>query len=273
MELPTYRSTMITRVPGVGVTFERAQVAVPRTPHAPESAEYRRSAASLVMSVFLVLDLFLLGANVLLGAMVGITAMFNSGEEAGGLGSIYDDPSLLWLNAFVVLVMMGLIPLAWVLASRREGLTGAVQYLGLHRFGRSLFVGTGLAGLMLSGSILVLLFFAFTGIPFSPGAVEDVPLPVGFGWPLVIMVSFAAGFGEEILFRGVLQRWTGWVGQAVLFAIAHLAGGEPLQVGVTLATGLVFGRLRALGWSLWTLITAHAVYDFCLLGMEIVTSG
>ncbi|MBI2077727.1 MAG: CPBP family intramembrane metalloprotease [Euryarchaeota archaeon] len=272
MDVPTFRSTAATRVPLLGVDLDRAVVAVPATPVALEDAQFRSSRLGLIASIVLGVDLSLLGLSFLFSAVLGLAAMFDPGGEAGGLPGVYDDPGLLWVNAFVVLVMMGFVPLGWVFVTRHRARSGTLRYLGLHRPARSLFVGTGLAGLFLSGSIALLLFFAVTGLPISPREIEEHPIPPGFTWALVAMVSFAAGFGEEILFRGLLQRWIGWLGQAALFAVAHLGSGEPVQFVVTFATGLIFGRLRALGWSLWTLITAHAVYDFCLLGLELATS-
>lgn len=273
MEFPTKRP-LVRRHAVLATPFlERARVAVPAVPAPPDATERRPSVLSVFMTIALVIDLAVLGLNVLIGAMVGIAAMFNPAAPAGGLAEVYEQPDLLWVNAFIVLVLMGLIPLAWVLASRRRPLAGAIEYLGLHRPFRSLWVGTGLAGLLFSGSVLLLLFFAITGLPVSPREVEDHPLPRGFGWPLIIMVSFAAGFGEEILFRGLLFRWVGWIPQALLFGLAHLASGEPLQLMVTTAVGLLFGRLRQEGWSLWTLIVAHIVYDFCLLTIDFLTSG
>ena len=272
MDVPSFRPA-VTRLPLVHVHFERAGVAIPRASGSLDDAQYRPSTFGLVANIVLGVDLSLLGLSFLFSAILGLAAMFDPGGEAGGLRGAYDDPALLWVNAFVVLFMMGFVPLAWVLVTRRKAGPGAVRYLGLHRPARSLFVGTGLAGLFLSGSIALLLFFAVTGLPISPRDVQEDPAGPGLTWGLVAMVSLAAGFGEEILFRGLLQRWTGWLGQAALFAVAHLGSGEPIQFVVTFATGLVFGRLRALGWSLWTLITAHVVYDFCLLGLDLVTSS
>jgi membrane protease YdiL (CAAX protease family) len=86
------------------------------------------------------------------------------------------------------------------------------------------------------------------------------------------LISLLAGLGEEMLFRGVLQRacaaWSGdrWVGLAaasVLFGLAH---------AITL-TYIVYAALMGafLGWlwlatgNLLTVVVVHTLYDFAAL--------
>jgi membrane protease YdiL (CAAX protease family) len=89
-------------------------------------------------------------------------------------------------------------------------------------------------------------------------------------WQLALL-SLAAGFGEEVLFRGALQgalgRWlTPWTGIAVaslLFGMMH-----PITVGyVILATamGVYLGWAYLATEDLIVVIVAHAVYDFLAL--------
>jgi hypothetical protein len=94
--------------------------------------------------------------------------------------------------------------------------------------------------------------------------------PDARAWQLAL-VSLAAGFGEELLFRGVLQHFaTEWWGLAVgilaasiLFGLAHA-----LSTAYFLITAIVGGYL---GWlwihfdNLLVPIVAHAAYDFVAL--------
>lgn len=91
------------------------------------------------------------------------------------------------------------------------------------------------------------------------------------------LVSLAAGCGEELLFRGLIQagvaRWVGgdagvWLGLAVgsaLFGLAH-----PLTrayAAVAAAIGLYLGALMLITGSILAPIAAHAVYDYLALEM------
>lgn len=89
------------------------------------------------------------------------------------------------------------------------------------------------------------------------------------------LVALAAGIGEELLFRGLIQagltRWMGppW-GVAVGLVVASLAFGACHWLSTTYAVlaigaGLYFGVLMIVTGSLWTPLVAHAVYDFIAL--------
>ena len=86
-------------------------------------------------------------------------------------------------------------------------------------------------------------------------------------WPLVIALSITAGVTEEILFRGILQRWVGVWGQAVLFGLAHAGYDTVLNVAVPLLIGIGFGYVYKWRRNLWTVIVAHFLYDFVLLSV------
>jgi membrane protease YdiL (CAAX protease family) len=93
-------------------------------------------------------------------------------------------------------------------------------------------------------------------------------------WQL-LLIAIAAGLGEELLFRGLLQAGlayllpTGWalVGSlligSVLFGLCHYLS-HTYFVLATLA-GLYFGLLMLISGSLLPSIIAHALYDFVAL--------
>lgn len=85
------------------------------------------------------------------------------------------------------------------------------------------------------------------------------------------LVSIAAGVGEEILFRGVLQNWlVGLVGPLLGIGLASLVFGavHPMSVAyVVMATfgGAYFGWLAHSSGEIVSAMVAHAAYDFVAL--------
>ncbi len=97
------------------------------------------------------------------------------------------------------------------------------------------------------------------------------PILAGCTWPDLALISLAAGVGEEMLFRGVIQgllgRWlgprVGWGAASLLFGLLH-----PITPGyVVLATvmGAYLGGLWWFSGNLLTVMVAHALYDFIAL--------
>jgi uncharacterized protein len=129
---------------------------------------------------------------------------------------------------------------------------------------------------------LVLLFLAMLRWPIGPLArvkkfcdLEVVPLLAESTWSEIGLISVAAGVGEEMLFRGVLQEWvTHWFGAAWGLALASLIFGltHPISVAyMVLAAflgvylGVIFSA-QVLGGNLLTVMVTHALYDFAALG-------
>ncbi len=111
-----------------------------------------------------------------------------------------------------------------------------------------------------------------------------VPMFKNWSWAELAGISFLAGVGEEMLFRGVLQAATAeWTGDFLPHSPAGAMAGNWIAL---VAVAIVFGLLHAvsagyavlatlmglyLGW-LWMVtdnlavpIVAHAVYDFLAL--------
>ena len=130
-------------------------------------------------------------------------------------------------------------------------------------------VGIGLvAGLAAWASVLAAAVVAAVALGLL-GVADDLSnepasLVVGMaGLPVLwrLALSLAAGVGEEIFFRGLLQPRIGLWASTLLFAIGHVGYGQPfLLLGVTLLS-LIYGLLAAWRGSVWAAIVAHALFD------------
>ena len=88
------------------------------------------------------------------------------------------------------------------------------------------------------------------------------PLFGGVGVTDVVIISVAAGIGEELLFRGVLQPEVGLVLASVIFGVLHMGGTGTLAFGCWVAVmGGVLGGLAVWTGGLLAPIVAHALYD------------
>ena len=78
----------------------------------------------------------------------------------------------------------------------------------------------------------------------------------------ITVISLAAGIGEELLFRGVLQAEMGLVPASVIFGLLHMGGSGTLVFGCwVMLMGGALGGLAIWTGGLLAPIVAHAVYD------------
>ena len=78
----------------------------------------------------------------------------------------------------------------------------------------------------------------------------------------ITVISLAAGVGEELLFRGVLQTELGLLPASVMFGLLHMGGSGTLVFGCwVMLMGAVLGGLAIWTGGLLAPIVAHAVYD------------
>lgn len=136
-------------------------------------------------------------------------------------------------------------------------------------------------GLIATGPLLLALW-SIDRVPFAPlrslRQIAEELLPQMFAGASVLqlaVVSLAAGVGEELLFRGLVQGglsrligvpagpWIALAAASLLFGVCHWLS-TTYAVAAALA-GLYFGLLFWLTGSLWTPLVAHAAYDFLAL--------
>lgn len=175
------------------------------------------------------------------------------------------------LSQGILLFLMGVVPFTWVVATRLGGLHGAMHYLRLERPAASLSLGFGLGVACLLGLWAASYALEASGYTPAPSArLEEVTSLMT--WPLALFVAAGAAFGEEVFFRGLLQRRLGLWGQAVLFGAVHANYGTVLQVAVPFALGLLFGYVIQRGGRLWVVIAAHFTFNFLQLAIAIVAA-
>jgi membrane protease YdiL (CAAX protease family) len=137
--------------------------------------------------------------------------------------------------------------------------------LSLRSVALDLLLGLLLLGLWLGVEYL---FDTLGGTPSSP-AVQRLIVRNAADIPLWVLLALSAGFVEELVFRGYMQRqfaallrspWLGVAAQAVLFGVTHGYQGALPVLRITVF-GLIFG-LAALGRrSLIPGMVAHAAVD------------
>lgn len=229
----------------------------------PELGARKRS-GTIGWDIMLGLDLGLVGllaiANI---ALFFFPAAIEAATPEGDAAT-----SAIILNTVVSAFLFGIIPFVWILGTREGGWEGAKKFLHLHDTTRSFLMSIPIAvGLVI---VIIAVSFALQAMGLEEESTQNIEaLLAGLTWPVAIFVAIVAGVGEEIMFRGVLQRWLGWVGQGVVFGFMHVANGITALV-VTMAIGLFFGYLMKRGRSLWLLIGIHFVYDMILLAAALL---
>lgn len=99
------------------------------------------------------------------------------------------------------------------------------------------------------------------------------PALAGARWHDLALLSIAAGLGEEMLFRGVIQGaavdWFGPVGgvlaASALFGLLHPV--SPAYVLLAALLGAFLGTILVFDGNLLTVVIAHALYDFIALAL------
>jgi membrane protease YdiL (CAAX protease family) len=102
-----------------------------------------------------------------------------------------------------------------------------------------------------------------------------VPLFRGAATWQLLLIALAAGVGEELLYRGLIQvglagwigpphgTWVAWLAASVFFGVCHWVTGEYALLAT--AIGLALGGLFLVTGNLLAPIAMHALYDFLAL--------
>ncbi len=128
----------------------------------------------------------------------------------------------------------------------------------------------------LSALALYLIFLAGDGLsrlifPFAAEGISRVySFKLGASVPrIALLIVFLIGPGEEVFWRGCLQRLgtaqagelRGWLGVAAFYAAVHLGSGNIMLVLAALVCGLYWGAIYARYRSVLLVAVSHTVWD------------
>jgi membrane protease YdiL (CAAX protease family) len=97
---------------------------------------------------------------------------------------------------------------------------------------------------------------------------HEVLVPVFGALPpyAIGVIGVAAGLGEELLFRGVLQPLFGWVAASLAFGLAHSGSRDMLPFAAWASImGAALGGLAMATGGLTAPVVAHGLYDVLAL--------
>ena len=134
---------------------------------------------------------------------------------------------------------------------------------------RDTFIGIGAAGVLAVVNHALLKHAPSTWIVNGVRAVyHEVLVPVFGALPpyAIGVIGTAAGLGEELLFRGVLQPLIGWVAASLAFGLAHSGsrGMLPFAAWASIMGAALGGLAMATG-GLTAPVVAHGLYDVLAL--------
>lgn len=122
------------------------------------------------------------------------------------------------------------------------------------------------------GILFGLFVIWFSELEYFNSALEDIKSRLDqfvLSNPLIIFLSIAAGFGEEIFFRAALQPLVGIFIAAVFFVLIHgylsFKNMKLNLFGSLLILFIVFLGWAAREFSIWLAIAGHFSYDLVLL--------
>ncbi|MDY0408336.1 CPBP family intramembrane glutamic endopeptidase [Paracerasibacillus soli] len=88
-------------------------------------------------------------------------------------------------------------------------------------------------------------------------------------YPEIFLFTLMIASCEEVLFRGVIQSWFGFIPASIIFAFVHVRYlKKPLLIISIFFVSFYIGYLFELTGNLISVITAHFIVDF-LLGLFI----
>lgn len=215
-------------------------------------------AAAVVMAGTLY---FVLGYGSLTNGMFAYESEVVLGEEPV---SISGESLLTGLG--ISLIVLVLPALFYVTMVHEDGPAGALRRLGIHGEGATRAILIGFASAIGVIAVIAVLSYAVQGlqveIPENERALEiarSVTVLGAFG------IAIGAAISEEVFFRGFLQPRVGLLGQATLFALAHLSYVNVLEVVVTFVLALLFGLIYRATGNLLAPMAGHFLFNLLML--------
>jgi membrane protease YdiL (CAAX protease family) len=172
------------------------------------------------------------------------------------------------LTTFLLFLVPG-IAIAYI---EGGGMKNGLKKLGLKpENGIPASIGWGLLLIIITMTAVIIagLFLELVSSSLGYDLPQDNPLgeKMAGSLLLVIIVPILAGVGEEIFFRGVLQRRFGIAVQTLVFGLAHTAYFTPQQVIMPMLMAIIWGYGYRFTKDLRAVIIAHWGYDFIALSL------
>lgn len=221
---------------------------------------------------------FLIG-SLILSKITGMSLMEMSNTRGWQPG---DARTLGTLRGMLLLQFLGLFLIPSLLFAYFAD-AQPLRYLGLRRPHSAVYWILGIAALLLAVPMVEYTGYLNKNLPFNTGTRQWMESMEGEAAKTIqyllanntlsnllmnlVFIALFAGVGEELLFRGVIQRlttqasrnpWVGIVLAAFLFSFFHLQfyGFIPRFL-----LGIVLGAIYWYSGSIWPAIVAHFVYD------------
>lgn len=131
-------------------------------------------------------------------------------------------------------------------------------------FGLERSVYSGLVGVAIAGLVVMITRALVGRVAFATKLHAELrPLARSMSTTTVVYLALTSAFGEELLFRGLLEPWVGLVPQALVFGLLHQVGGPSRWVWMGWATvmGLTLGAMFHCTGSLVGPVLAHAMIN------------
>lgn len=229
----------------------------------------------LAVGIFMIISL---AGMALLSAITGVS-MFDLNSDVAKWS---DHPNMItYVRGMLLIQFLGLFLIPSVLFAYFSD-PAPLQYIGLKKPHKAFYWIVGIAALLIAVPMVEYTGFLNRKINFGNAqqwmqsmeddAIEQLKFMLGKRTPVelltnIIFIAAFAGIGEELFFRGVLQRlfikafqnpWLGIIFTAVLFSAMHM---QFFGFFPRLLLGIVLGALYWYSGSIWTAIVAHFVYD------------
>ena len=123
---------------------------------------------------------------------------------------------------------------------------------------------SGMVGLAIGGLVVMITRALVGRVAFATRLHAELrPLARSIGPAMVVFLALTSAFGEELLFRGLLEPWIGLIPQAVIFGSLHQVGGPSRWVWMGFATvvGFILGLVYICTGSLVGPFVAHAIIN------------
>ena len=246
------------------------------------SFQRRPSWVQLLIFIGMAFGIFMVGTmlgGVVLAKMAGMSVMSVFDAEHWN----YDDPKTLFILRGMILLQFLFLFIVPVFVFAYISDPSPARYLGLNTKTKSFYFIAGIMLLLISLPLAGWLGDLNQKIPLPHGIYQwmketedattrQVEFMLGAGTAKnmllnLVFIAVFAGIGEELFFRGVLQRlfikmfrnpWAGIIITGFIFSAIHM---QFFGFFPRFMLGILLGVIYWYSGSIWTAIIAHFVYD------------